>query len=191
MVNDAEKQNSTDSWVDGVGDEVVDNAASDEVFADSETPEAPIETPQDEIGVNNEVAELVRERDSYLETSRRLQAEFENYRKQVAKRESDSKTRAAEALVNEVLPTLDACDAAIANGAVDVEPIRSILFGSLEKLGLEKTGESGDRFDPELHDAVSQGGSSDGSGPQITEVMRAGYIWKGRTLRPAMVQVSE
>ena len=191
MVNDAEKQNSTDSWVDGVVDEVVDNAASDEIFADGETPEAPIETPQDETGVNNEVAELVRERDSYLETSRRLQAEFENYRKQVAKRESDSKTRAAEALVNEVLPTLDACDAAIANGAVDVEPIRSILFGSLEKLGLEKTGESGDRFDPELHDAVSQGGSSDGNGPQITEVMRAGYIWKGRTLRPAMVQVSE
>lgn len=191
MVNDAEKQNSADSWVDGVVDEVVDNAASDEVFADSETPEAPIETPQDEIGVNNEVAELVRERDSYLETSRRLQAEFENYRKQVAKRESDSKTRAAEALVNEILPTLDACDAAIANGAADVEPIRSILFGSLEKLGLEKTGESGDRFDPELHDAVSQGGSSDGNGPQITEVMRAGYIWKGRTLRPAMVQVSE
>lgn len=188
MEQDAENTANSVGQVEDVVDEVVDNIDTPPTSPDSE---GEPEVPQVSDSPDAELAALTKERDTYLETSRRLQAEFENYRKQVAKRESDSKARAAESLVSEILPTLDACDAAITNGAVDVEPIRSSLYGTLEKLGLEKMGSIGDRFDPELHDAISQGGDSDGGGPQITEVMRSGYAWKGRTLRPAMVQVSE
>lgn len=191
MEQEAENVNTSDEWLEGVVGEVADNTEADEGMDAGDVVDMGSDESQDQVPVTDETEQLVKERDTYLETSRRLQAEFENYRKQVAKRESDSKARAAESLVNEILPTLDACDAAINNGAVDVEPIRATLYGALEKLGLEKMGSLGDRFDPELHDAVSQGGESNGEGPQLTEVMRAGYSWKGKTLRPAMVQVSE
>ncbi len=139
---------------------------------------------------DGELAELTRERDSYLEASRRVQAEFENYRKQVAKRETDSRARANESLVSELLPILDACDAALANGAEQVQPISSALFGALEKQGLEKLEPANAPFDPEQHEAVMQSDEeTDEAGPVVSEVLRAGYVWKGRVIRPAMVQV--
>ena len=59
---------------------------------------------------------MTAERDQYLDASRRLQAEFENYRKAVAKREVEAQERANESLVSEILPVLDACDGALATG---------------------------------------------------------------------------
>ena len=188
MNEESQTNPELDDFIDDVLSGAAENA-EDDVNVGDEVQDSGEVAEESALG-GEEIQALIAERDSHLETSRRIQAEFENYRKQVAKRESDSKVRAAQSLVSEILPTLDACDAAITNGAEDVDPIRSTLFSSLEKLGLERAGEVGDRFDPELHDAVSQGGESDGDGPQITEVMRAGYVWKGKTLRPAMVQVS-
>lgn len=131
---------------------------------------------------------VTAERDSYLDTLRRLQAEFENYRKAVAKRESDARERANEGLVAELLPVLDACDGAVANGAEDVALIRSTLLDALSKQGLGRLAEAGELFDPELHEAVMHE-EGDGSGPVVAEVLRVGYQWRGRTLRAAMVKV--
>lgn len=113
--------------------------------------------PEGEITVEDLVANLEAvtvERDTYLDGMRRLQAEFENYRKAVVKRESDARERANESLVNELLPVLDACDGAVANGAADVSPIRTSLLDQLAKLGLERIDEPGAPFDPEQHEAV-------------------------------------
>ena len=129
------------------------------------------------------------ERDQYLDASRRLQAELENYRKAVAKREVEARERANESLIAELLPVLDACDGALATGASDVEPVRSALVDTLTKQGLTRIDEAEAPFDPECHEAVMHEPDADGNGPVVAEVMRAGYLWKGRVVRPAMVRV--
>ncbi len=147
----------------------------------------------EEVSVEGLVSDLERvtaERDQYLETSRRIQAEFENYRKQVTKRETEARERANEGLVGEMLPVLDAFDGALSSGVEDVAPMRTTLLEALAKQGLERIDPVEAPFDPNLHEAVMhEEGDGDEAGPVVAEVMRAGYSWKGRVVRPAMVRV--
>ncbi len=145
----------------------------------------------DPISVEDLVADLERvsiERDQFLDASRRLQAEFENYKKQVLKRETEARERANDSLVGELLPVLDAFDGAVANGAEDVAPMRGTFLDALGKHGLERIEPTDDAFDPNLHEAVMHEPGDTTDGPVVAEVMRAGYVWKGRVLRPAMVK---
>ncbi|MGH1502495.1 MAG: nucleotide exchange factor GrpE [Acidimicrobiales bacterium] len=142
--------------------------------------------------VEDLVADLERvstERDEYLDSLRRLQAEFENYRKAVAKREADAKARANDGLVLELLPVLDACDGAAANDIEAVAPVQAALMSALERQGLEKLVPTGEAFDPEQHEAVIHEEGDGADGPVVAEVLRVGYGWKGRVVRPAMVKV--
>ncbi len=144
------------------------------------------------ISVEDLVADLERvatERDTYLDQARRLQAEFENYRKAVGKRETEARERANEGLAAEMLTVLDAADAAAANGADDVAPIAAMLLDTLTKQGLERLDPAGQPFDPEQHEAVMHTDDSEAEGPVVEQVLRVGYAWRGRTLRAAMVQV--
>ncbi len=134
---------------------------------------------------------VMAERDSHLADLQRVSAEFANFRRQAQKRQQDTVQFAASGLVEKLLPVLDACDAAVLQGATDVDPIRSTLVETLRKDGLELLAEPGEPFDPERHDAVlhEPGDGSDDSEPTVIEIMRPGYVWKGRVLRPAMVKV--
>jgi molecular chaperone GrpE len=139
--------------------------------------------------VQNDLAALTRERDDYLENLRRVQAEFENYRKRVMAQQADHAERAAEGLVGELLPVLDACDAALQHGADGVEPISGQLLDTLAKQGLERLDPEGEPFDPNFHEAVMHEEGDGSEGATVAEVLRPGYSWKGRVLRPAMVKV--
>ena len=133
------------------------------------------------------VEELLAQRDGYLNDLQRVTAEFANYRRKAAERQQETVAMAAAEIVEKVLPVLDACDAAVTQGAEDVIPIRDALFGALEKEGLAKLDESDVPFDPNCHQAVVH---EPGEGEAvIAEVLRAGYQWKARVLRPAMVKV--
>lgn len=136
------------------------------------------------------VETLTSERDANFEARARLQAEFENYRKRVAKQEQETAARANEALVVKLLPSLDAFDAAVAHGVDGVEPLQQALWVTLEREGLAKSVPRGETFDPNEHEAVlhEEGGPDDEHGI-VVEVLRAGYTWKGRVIRPAMVKV--
>ncbi len=131
---------------------------------------------------------VTAERDSHLGDLQRIQAEFANFRRQATKRQSDTIEHAASGLAAKLLPVLDACDAAVLQGAADVDPIRSALIETLKKEGLELLTEAGEVFDPERHEAVMHE-EGDGGEPTVAEVMRSGYVWSGRVLRPAMVKV--
>lgn len=159
--------------------------------APADAPGAEISEDVGAISVEDLVADLERvstERDDYLDALRRLQAEFENYRKAVAKREADARERANDKIVAELLPVIDACDGAVANGAADVEPIRKAIVDNLSRQGLQRLEPAGEVFDPELHEAVMHEDSSDVDVPTVAEVLRVGYGWNGRVLRPAMVK---
>jgi molecular chaperone GrpE len=138
-------------------------------------------------------AELARQRDEYLESLLRLQAEFDNYRKRVDRQQREIVENAAAALVKKLLPVLDTADLALAHGGgADVKQVAGALFEILSKEGLQRIDPEGEHFDPEHHEAVAHEPADGADGldqPEVSEVLRAGYIWKGRALRPAMVKV--
>ncbi len=154
------------------------------------------------------------QRDEYLDSLRRLQAEFENYKKRVAKQQHDQVARAAVSLVEKVLPVMDTLDLATAHlgdaGSPDGRALVAVsnqLRDVLAKEGLERIDPLGEEFDPNAHEAVGhlpadepspgdgddpdpgpQGGPKPGE-PVVAQVMRAGYRWRGTVVRPAMVTV--
>ncbi len=138
--------------------------------------------------VSSDISALAAERDQFKDIALRLQADFENYRKRVSAQAGEEAHRATARLVEELLPVLDACEAAFAHGAEQVEPIWSALIGALQKQGLEAMDLQGKPFDPTEADAVMHE-EGDVDEPLVAEVMRTGYRWKGRVLRPAMVKV--
>jgi molecular chaperone GrpE len=128
-------------------------------------------------------------RDEYLDSLRRLQADFENYKKRIQRQQIDLKERAAEDLVVKLLPVLDNFDLAIAHAEQNVEPIYRSLLEILGAAGLERIDPANQPFDPNEHDAVLHEEGEGSEAPEVIEVLRAGYRWKGRVLRPAMVKV--
>jgi molecular chaperone GrpE len=128
--------------------------------------------------------------DEYKELAQRVQADFENYKKRVLKQQTEYVERAAEHLVQKLLPVLDTADLAMAHdeGNASLHQVVSALTEVLSKEGLERIDPIGQPFDPTEHDAVMHE-PGDGGDPEVIEVMRAGYRWKSRVLRPAMVKV--
>ena len=139
-----------------------------------------------EEALESDLDRLARERDEYRELAQRMQADFENYKKRILKQQTEHLERAAEALVEKLLPVLDTFDLARAHGE-GLEQVHAALVDVLAKEGLERIDPVGEPFDPNEHDAVAH---EEGDGEAaVCEVMRAGYRWKGRVLRPAMVKV--
>jgi molecular chaperone GrpE len=138
--------------------------------------------------------ELAAERDELRGTAQRIQADFENYRKRMARDQIALSERATERLVEAILPALDGLEMALANlGDADEKVRKGVelavgeLVTALERHGLERIAEIGVAFDPNQHEAVLQ---EDGEGePVVGDVLRTGYALKGRVLRPAMVKV--
>jgi molecular chaperone GrpE len=144
---------------------------------------------QAEAVVEADIAAIVAQRDEYLDALRRLQADFENYKKRTIKQQTDHLERAAQDLVVKLLPVLDAADLAIAHGGGEsVAQVGQLLLDTLIKEGLEGIAPEPDEpFDPTQHEAVVH---EPGDGEAvIVELLRAGYRWKGRLLRAAMVKV--
>ena len=145
------------------------------------------------------LVEMEAERDELVDSLRRVQAEFENYRKRIMKQESEVLERAGQSIVEKLLPVLDTLELALKHGDgsdPSLEPLRMVaasMSDALAKEGLERIDPFGAEFDPSVHDAVAHEPGPDGpSGKQVqtvSEVMRAGYRWKGRVVRPAMVKV--
>jgi molecular chaperone GrpE len=140
-----------------------------------------------------------RERDEYLDMVRRVQADFENYKKRMQRQQTDLVERAGENLVARLLPALDAFDLARAHlsdeenasgGVKALLQAAGLVTDALAKDGLERIDDPGAPFDPTVHDAVEHAPAEDGAeSGVVADVLRAGYRWKGRVIRPAMVRV--
>jgi len=144
-----------------------------------------------------DLASLQRERDDLLDTTRRLQADFENYRKRVVREQTALVERSTEGLLEQLLPVLDSFELAVMNlegSDVDekvgkgIELVYAELASVMERAGLERIAARGAPFDPNEHEAVMQ---DEGEGePHVDDVLRSGWKLKGRVLRPAMVKVT-
>jgi molecular chaperone GrpE len=162
----------------------------EDLVVESESSDSTQESIVEGVAVNTEVTvdDVMKERDEFKDIALRVQADFENYRKRAASQMGDELDRALGRLVEQLLPVLDACEAAVAHGVDGVEQVWSSLIGALQKQGLEALDLAGKPFDPALADAVMHE-EGDGSEPVVLEVLRTGYRWKGRVLRAAMVKV--
>jgi molecular chaperone GrpE len=158
--------------------------------------EAPADAAVDEAAAavqgDIDVAKIARERDDYLDALKRLQADFENYKKRIIKQQTEHLERASESLVEKLLPVLDTFDLARKHGGEGLDQVQGQLMAALEKEGLERIDPLGKPFDPNESEAVAhEEGDGDGAGGQqiVSNVMRTGYRFKGKLLRPAMVKV--
>lgn len=172
-------------------------ASPSDLSSDEDAPEraSEIDDVTETIARPEDVAEIdvltvMAERDEYTQLAQRIQADFDNFRKRSATQARAEAERATGQLASALLPVLDAAEAAYLNHPEEVGPLLSQMLGELKRLGLETLDLEGRPFDPEVAEAVAHepGGGGD---PVVTEVLRSGYSWKGRTLRPAMVRTSD
>jgi len=138
----------------------------------------------------------VSQEQEYLKALQQLQADFENYKKRVVRSSEEAGDRAAGNLINKLLPVLDAFDLALTHfsetetdEAKALIQSRGLLLDTLNKEGLTRIDETGAAFDPTIHDAVMHVPGETPGEQVIKTILRAGYIWKGAVLRPAMVEV--
>lgn len=137
-----------------------------------------------------EVAALMAERDQLKDVAMRVQADFENYRKRTSAKAADDVDRATGRLAEALLPVLDAAEAAYVQHPDEIGPLLNVLLGELKKHGLETLDLQSQPFDPEVAEAVAHQ-PGDGGDVVVAEVLRSGYKWRGKTLRPAMVRTTD
>jgi molecular chaperone GrpE len=159
--------------------------------APEETTAPPEEALEQDIG---ELSEKARERDEYLALAQRTQADFENYRKRVAKDIAGAEEKGVAKLARELLPALDAFARALDSGHLDDEGlrlVRSEFDSALARLGIEAYSPEGEPFDPNLHEAMAKQPVEGAESGTVAEVYQAGYRLNGTVLRPARVVVAE
>jgi molecular chaperone GrpE len=148
----------------------------------------------------DELSEAKRERDEYLALAQRTKADFENYRKRVAKETSEALARGKADLARQLLPALDNLERALAAGkeasnhgalVEGVGMVRDELGSRLQAAGVEAFDPTGERFDPQLHEALSTMPSEGTESGVVIETVEKGYRLNGQVLRPAKVVVSQ
>ena len=163
---------------------------SESTPAEEEVSAEDVELEQVEHDIEADIASIAAQRDEYLALAQRLQAEFENYKKQTVRRNTEVVEQASAQLAEKLLPVLDAFDNAIIHGIDGIGPLYKVMLDVLQKEGLDVIDTDGVAFDPNLHEAVMhEEGDADQREPLVADTMRTGYTWKGKVLRPAMVKV--
>ena len=172
-------------------EQVVDTAEPQQADTQETTEvEATIEQWQEALEI------AVKQRDEYLDSLRRAQADFQNFKRRNQTARADGYEDGVREALAAILPSIDnlerALDAAdktgVSDGVTDgVKMTLSTLMDSLKRFGFEEVPSLGEQFDPELHNAVMrEAGDEPG---KILEVFQKGYRVKDKIIRYAMVKV--
>lgn len=149
--------------------------------------------------IESELDKKKKEASEYFDTLLRLKAEFENYKKRMMKEQTSFIDYANEGLMLKLLTVIDNFERALCiseetkehhNIFKGIEMIYGELLGVLEKEGLKEVAAGGE-FDPSLHEAVMQIEEEGYKPNHIVDVLRKGYFFKDKLLRPAMVKVQK
>ena len=164
----------------------------EQVVEESAEPEATVEEWQAALEI------AVKQRDEYLDSLRRVQADFQNFKRRNSTARSDGYEEGAREVVAAMLPVIDnlerAIDAAVKagdEGSPMLDGVKMVLKSMLEsagRFGLTEIPAEGCEFDPEVHNAVMREETDDPG--KVLEVFQKGYKVKDRVIRHAMVKVS-
>ncbi|WP_433800690.1 nucleotide exchange factor GrpE [Actinomycetospora sp. CA-084318] len=147
----------------------------------------------DGVAADPELTRLRTDLEERTEDLKRLSAEYANYRRRV-ERDREATVNGAKAQVaGELLTVLDDVERARQHGDLTgaFKVVADRLTETLNRSGLAGFGEVGDAFDPSVHEAVASATSAEVEGPTVTTVMRRGYRFGEKVLRPAMVEVTD
>ncbi|MFI5340273.1 MAG: nucleotide exchange factor GrpE [Candidatus Methylomirabilales bacterium] len=172
-------------------------ASADAVPAEAGPPvEGAAESPE---VLREALAAKTQEAERLQDRLLRLQAEFENYKKRMAREKAEYLKFAHEGLILDFLPVLDNLERALTAARAEMgstplleglEMIGRLFRSVLEKAGVKPMETVGQPFDPAYHQAVAQVETSPKDANLVVEEIQKGYLIEGRVLRPAMVKVS-
>ncbi len=140
-----------------------------------------------------------KERQEYLDGWQRLRADIANQKKETDSLEERARARVLEEILTELLPTLDSFDLAMQGEAWNtvapawksgVEYIRTSLIQTLEKRGVRTFGAPGDVFSAHAYEAVGTVETDQYPEGSVAHVIRAGYLYGERIIRPAQVKIA-
>jgi molecular chaperone GrpE len=159
-------------------------------FADAQAP--PAGEPKAAEAIQDDAAR-------FLELAKRTQADFENYRKRMARENAQAAERGAAKLAKALLPALDHLELSLkgAEGHADADVIRGFalvrdeLLAALDKSGIQAFSPAGEPFDPNEHEAMAQQPAQDAESGTVLEVYQQGFRINGQILRPARVVVAQ
>lgn len=179
--------------------EIEQNHEDTEVIADSGSDEAVLDTPQKnadslEAQLEDAQAKASENWDMYV----RAKAEMDNLRRRNTIDLENAHKFGTEKLVTELLPVLDSMSLGLATEDASAESLRegmemtmNMLDKMMEKVGIEEIDPTGEKFDPEKHQAMTMQPDAETEPNTVLSVMQKGYILNGRLIRPAMVIVSK
>lgn len=174
-----------------------DNRMSHTHDDSSAAPESGAEDATLESQLQAEVEHLRAELEQTRADVLRERADLENQRKRVARDIDQLRKFANERLLTDLLPVFDSLDAGLAAAGTEPSPLRDgleLTFRQLLKVaadnGLSMVDPTGDAFNPDYHQAVSQVESSDVEPGSVVQVFQKGYVLNERLLRPALVTVA-
>ena len=167
-----------------------------------ETPEVAAEETTEDVE-NAEIAFLTAELDryeakaaEYLNVAQRIQADFDNFRRRNESVRADAMAEGQRTVVKAMLPVLDNLERALAAPAAESDALRTGLemthrqmIAALEKLGVTAIDRVGEKFDPNLEEAIMQVPASSGEPGTVAMVLQKGYLMGSYLIRAAMVQV--
>jgi len=145
----------------------------------------------------DELREKAAQRDEYLALAQRTQADFENYRKRMAREVALAEARGVSKLAKELLPALDNLDRAIEAAPPGQDSltegfrlVHAEITAALARLGIEGYAPKGEQFDPTQHEAMAQHEVEGAEPGTVVEVYQQGYRLNDTILRPARVVVA-
>jgi molecular chaperone GrpE len=218
QADESESESTAEAEADGEttaeAAEAEEEEDSDEVPTDAEAPEHEEDAPvtaefvsaaaaDDQVRGGTLAADLASIRSeaaSYLDDLRRLQADFDNYRKRMLREQTNRVAAASQALVSRLLPVLDNFELAISSAEQSRDFDRMLkgvemVFGELREVlhneGLSAIEAEGKPFDPACHEAVVAVEEDGAEAGTVLDVVRTGYEFQGKVLRPAMVKVAK
>jgi molecular chaperone GrpE len=181
-------------------DQALPERADEEDEEDEDDVEAMTAVEVEEDAIAADLAQARAEAESYLDDLRRLQADFDNYRKRTLREQTARTASASQALVARLLPVLDNFELAVSAAEQSRDFDRMLkgvemVFGELREVlqgeGLVKIEAEGKPFDPERHEAVVAVEQEDTEPGTVVDIVRTGYELRGKVLRPAMVKVAK
>jgi molecular chaperone GrpE len=152
-----------------------------------------------------ELAAKAEKADAYLELAQRTKADFENYRKRATREAAAAQERGIAKLAKELLPAVDNLDRALEaakttdgapqdNGTATlvsgIKLVHDDVIAALARAGIEGFSPEGERFDPQMHEAIAQTPVEGAEPGTVVEVYQRGYRLGEVVIRPARVVVA-
>lgn len=188
--SDAADAAAADTGAEGAADA---EAGTADAQAEAGAEEADAEVEQDPAA---ELEALKKQLAEGVERMKRLQADFENFRRRTRQEKEELSSMVVQDFIKELLPMLDNFDRAMAAEATDavkfqqgVEMIYNQLTDVLKNRGLELIDTKAAKFDPNFHQAVMRVENPELEDETIAMELQKGYMVKGKVIRPSMVQV--